>query len=118
MQVRYKNARLQKLCTDLKEAKKNLSGEVPGKLMGTINYINNANNLKDIINYSPFHFHSLKGNRKGQYAIDIGGRKTGYRLIFIAINNDGTTCANNQVYSATAINIVIIQVEEVTNHYE
>ncbi|MDR1701804.1 MAG: hypothetical protein LBR56_03400 [Sporomusaceae bacterium] len=118
MQVRYKNKKLEKLCTDLKEAKKKYSGEIPEKLLSVINFINSASNLTDLINYPPFHFHPLAGTRCGQYAIDIGGRRSGYRLIFMPINNDGTTCTNEQIYSASAVNVIIIQAEEVTNHYE
>lgn len=118
MQIRYTTSKLEKVCTNLKEAKKKYSGIVPEKLHAIINFIENASNLTDIINYIPFHFHHLKGSRKGEYAVDIGGRSSGWRLIIIPIDDSGSTCSNDEVYSKNAVNIVIVQLEEVTNHYE
>ena len=76
MKIEYKTRSLEKVCTNLKEAKKKYSGKIPEKLLAAINYIQAANNLLDVVNYPPFHFHDLQGERKGQYAIDIGGRKS------------------------------------------
>lgn len=118
MQIKYTSSKVKNVCTSLKEAKKKYSGIVPEKLHATINFIENASNITDIINYIPFHFHHLKGSRKGEYAIDIGGRTSGWRLIIIAIDDAGNACPNDEVYGKNAVNIVIVQLEEVTNHYE
>ena len=118
MQILYKNKNLKKICTNIQEAKKKYSGKIPEKLISAINYISSAPSLNDVIEHYPFHFHDLKGVGKGLYVIDIGGRTSKYRLIFIPKMNDGTACTNEQIYGSDAINIEIIQVEEVSNHYE
>ena len=118
MQIRYTNSKVENVCTSLKEAKKKCSDNIPEKLHAAINFIENASSITDVINYIPFHFHHLKGSRMGQYAIDIGGRTSGWRLIMIPIGNNGNACSNDEVYGKNAINIVIVQLEEVTNHYE
>lgn len=61
---------------------------------------------------TPFHFHDLKGNRKGQYAIDVDGRRSGYRIVLKPIDEDIT-----DVFSV-AKSVKIILVWEVGNHYE
>lgn len=118
MNIRYRNSALEKVCTDLKEAKKQYNPKVSMSLHAAINFIQNATSLKDVINYPPFHFHDLQGDRKNQYAIDIAGRKSGYRLIIIPINNSGTKSSKEEIFGKSASNIVIVHLEEVTNHYE
>ena len=118
MKVKYRTKALERVCTNIKEAKKQYSRNIPEKLLSVINYIEIANYLKDIVNYPPFHFHGLDGDRKGQYAIDIGGRRSGYRLIIAPMNDDGTWSSKEEVFSNASANITIVCVEEVSNHYE
>ncbi len=64
-----------------------------------------------------YHLHSLQGDREGQYALDIAGRKAGYRLIIIPLDADGNEWKENDVnvvYRATELIIAW----EVSNHYE
>lgn len=118
MEIRYKTDKLKTTCQDLKKAKKQYGNLVAEKLFSCINYIESAKNLIDIKNYPPFHFEDLKGNRRGEYSISLG-RKLGFRLILKPMNNNGTFCDNLQVYNdAAAIDIVVVQFEEVSNHYE
>ena len=99
------------------KAKKEYGEAVTEKLYSAIDYIESANSIADIREYPPFHFHDLKGKRNGEYAIDLG-RRLGFRLIVRPLDANGETCNNTQIYSAAAIEIVVVQFEEVTNHYE
>ena len=36
-----------------------------------------------------YHLHPLLGNREGQYALDIAGRASSYRLIIIPLDENG-----------------------------
>lgn len=81
MKIIYRTKKLEKQCTNLKTAKKDYGDKIARKLLQAINFIQQAPNLSLIINYRPFHFHDLKADREGQYAIDIGSRRDGYRLI-------------------------------------
>lgn len=70
----------------------------------------------DIKNVPIYRLHPLKGDRKGQFAIDIG-RKLGWRLIIIPEDDEGNE------WDITDINMVyeltnIILVWEVSKHYE
>lgn len=64
-----------------------------------------------------YHLHPLQGQRKGQYALDIAGRRAGYRLIIIPLDANGNEWKESDVsiiYTSTEIIIAW----EVSNHYE
>jgi proteic killer suppression protein len=89
---------------------------VADKLHSLINFLESANNLTDVKNVPIYHLHPLKGDRKGQFAIDIG-RKLGWRLIIVPEDNEGNEwniTDINMVYELTSI----ILVWEVSKHYE
>lgn len=105
------------MCTDLKKAKKDLPSNVAEKLHALINLIESAQNLLDIANMQIYHLHPLQGNRDGQYALDIAGRKSGYRLIIKLIDSDGNEYKEkdmNILYKSTEIVLAL----EVSKHYE
>lgn len=72
--------------------------------------------LKDIQMLQIYNIHPLEGNRKGQYALDLG-RRLGYRLIIIPLDEEGNEFKEkdvNIIYQSTRI----IVTWEVSNHYE
>ena len=109
MKILYKNKKLEKQCTDLKVAKKEVGDKIGRRLLKAINFINEAPNLSLIIDFRPLHFHDLKADRKGQYAIDIGTRRDGYRLILEFDEED---------VFVNAIYIEDIYIAEMGKHYE
>ena len=117
MEIRYKKKELKSICENYGKAKKEYDKDVAEKLFSTINYIETSKSIIDVKNNPSFHFHPLQGNKKGKYAIDLG-RKLGFRLIIKPLNNDGTFSNNEQIYSAKAIEIVVVLLEEVSNHYD
>ena len=117
MQIEYKKDSLKSICTDFNKATKKYNILVAEKLIATINYIENAATLIDVRNYAPFNFHDLKGNKEGLYAIDLG-RKLGYRLIVKPFLINCSPAQITDIFSSNAINIKIIKIEEVSNHYE
>ncbi|MBR5290943.1 MAG: hypothetical protein IKU28_08150 [Erysipelotrichaceae bacterium] len=99
------------------KAKKELSEEIAEGLHSLINILENADNLRDIFKMSIYYLHPLQGKRKGQYALDIAGRRAGYRLIIIPLDPDGNPWKEkdvNIVYKSTQV----ILAWEVTNHYD
>ncbi len=112
MHIVYKNKDVEKICNDINEAKKKYPAKIASKLIKTINFIKSADSLQDIIQYPTFHFHDLKESRKGQFAIDIDGRKSSYRLILKPIDENLT-----DIY-ANAKSVEIIMVWGVSKHYE
>ncbi|APX71723.1 type II toxin-antitoxin system RelE/ParE family toxin [Companilactobacillus allii] len=112
MQIEYKNGKVKKQCCSLKEARKAFSDKIAKKLIKLVNFIESSDNLESIINNPVYHFHKLKGNMDGFYAMDIDGRSKSYRLIvtFDDYNVD-------QVFNDSIL-IVQIRIEEVSKHYE
>lgn len=112
MHIEYKNKNVKNICTNLDDAKKDYPLKIAKKIIRAINYIENADSLMDVIQYQPFHFHGLEGVRKGQYSIDVDGRKSSYRIILKPTEESGTDII------ATAKSVKIIVVWEVSKHYE
>ena len=116
MEVEYKTKKIEKLCKELACAKRVLPTEVAEKLLSHINYIEQATCFADIMNYPPFKFHKLQGDRRDDYALDIG-RKLGYRIIIEPLDEN-----NKSLKKEKDINVIkkctkIVLVVEVTNHY-
>lgn len=112
MKISYTNKDIEEQSTNLRRAKKDFPEKIAKKLHQTINFIEAATSLAVIKNHTPFHFHPLKGKMEGQYAIDIDGRKSEYRLI---LQFDGY---NNEQIFGTPTLIEVIQIKEVSKHYE
>ena len=89
-----------------------MPANVAEKLHALINLIESADNLKDI-----YHLHPLQAKREGQYALDVAGRRAGYRLVIIPLDANGNEWKEknvNIVYKSTEVIIAW----EVSNHYE
>lgn len=117
IEIQYHNSTVKKLCTDLKKAKKELPSVVAEKLHALINLIESSETLQDIAEIRIYHLHPLSGKREGQYALDIAGRKAGYRLVIIPLDADRNEWKEkdvNIIYESTKIVIAW----EVSNHYE
>lgn len=116
MIIKYDNAQIKKMCNNYVLVKRKYGELVADKLIMALEYINASDTLLDIKNNPIFKLHDLKGNRKGQYAIDLG-RKLGFRLILIPLNEKEEQWDNrniNEIYKSTTIVMLL----EVTNHYE
>lgn len=116
MQINYKSPKLQELCSDIRKATKAFNLNVAEKLIATVNYIESAESLMDVRSYPPFHFHQLKNDKKGLCSIYLG-KKLGYRLLVIPLLN-GEKATPEEIFGSKAIEIKIIKIEEVSNHYE
>lgn len=116
MRIEYNNKKLQRLCTDYRYAKKQISYAVSERLHSLINYINSAKNLSDVAVIPTYHLHPLKGKRQGQFALDLG-RKLGWRLIIVPLDEKGAewkTKDTSVIYNSTSVILIL----EVSNHYE
>ena len=90
---------------------------VAEKLHALINLIESSENLQDIAAMQIYHLHPLQRKREGQYALDIAGRKAGYRLVIIPLDANGREWKKKDItiiYKATRAIIAW----EVSNHYE
>lgn len=94
-----------------------MNAKVAEKLFALVNLLESADTLLDIAKLPIYHLHPMHGDRKGQYALDIVGRKEGHRLLFIPLDEGGNE------FEETNTNVIyrsakIIIIWEVTNHYE
>ncbi len=89
---------------------------VKTKLLAAENFIKQAASLQDIINYTPFHFHSMKGKRKNEWSIYLG-KETGYRVTLIPCDEENREITSGDII-AQCKSIKVVMVTEVSNHYE
>ena len=111
MEIRYKDKRIRDICENEKKAIKKYNKIIAEKLIFSIEFLKNSKSLKDVADYNNFRLHELKYKRKRQFAIDLG-KTTGYGLIIEPV----TVNKENEIISYESINI--IEIMEVSNHYE
>lgn len=79
MVISYKTSLLRKVCEDAEVATKKYGTEMAEKIHLRIDQIRAANSVEELVQFRLGRCHSLQGNRKGQYAMDLTHP---YRLVF------------------------------------
>lgn len=119
MKLIYNNNKVKKECCDEKFACKTHGKNVADKILSSVQYLENADELLDIKNFIPFHFELLYKDdkiKKRTYSIRLGA-KTGYRLLLCVLDANKEVIyndSNNSLYSKA----VYIEVIKITNHYQ
>lgn len=85
MEITYKTRRIEKICTIANEAEKKYGLQMAEKIHQRIDEIDASETVEEMIQFHIGRCHMLKGDRKGQYAMDLVHR---YRLIFEKIGNE------------------------------
>lgn len=116
IQIQYRNNKLEKICHDYKKAQKEYNTNVAEKLLALIKLLERVECLNDVYMLRQYNLHPLHGDRKGQYAMDLG-RKLGFRLIIIPLNEDGNVWEEKDLQKVYRITTIIL-VWEVSKHYE
>lgn len=80
MKILFANKKVRKLCENQREAEKQLGSQCARKLRARLSDIEAASRVTELVVGSP---HSLKGNRYGQFALNLAG---GWRLVFSPAN--------------------------------
>lgn len=115
MNIVFKNRKIEKqFCYQYRKSWK-YPQQVQLKLKMTEDYIRSASSLLDIANYTPFHFHQLKGDRKGEWSIYLGN--TGYRVVLVPCDDNEKKILEGDIMSKCK-SIKVVQIMEVSNHYE
>ncbi len=115
MNITYKNTTAEKQFSSEYKKQWRYPKQVQTKLQAAENYIKRAESLLDIVNYRPFHFHQLHGDRNREWSIYLGN--TGYRVTLIPCDAQGKPIVTGDVISQCK-SIRIVMVTEVSNHYE
>ena len=79
MRITYKNNKLEKICTDAEVAEKEYDKRMAYKINECIRQLSAAVSVEWLIQKRISRCHSLKGDRKGQFAMDLVHP---YRLVF------------------------------------
>lgn len=124
MRVIYKDAKVEEICNDLKKATKFFGGqkELAVSLLSRINALNQAENIKDIIVQKQMRFHKLINKGKGKnfdgfFAIDVKTIREKWRIILEPLDEKEqpfVPCNIDEI----AMNVRIIEIKEVSEHYE
>lgn len=85
MDIKYKNKKLQKICTDADTARKTYGKRMAAKIHTRIAELDAADDVETMVRYRIGRCHALTGNRKGQFALDL---EHPYRLIFTEVNTE------------------------------
>lgn len=85
LEISYKNNKIKKVCTDAKTSDRAYDKEMSEKIQMRIDEIRAADTVEDMIKFKIGRCHSLKNNRKGQYAVDLVHP---YRLVFEKHGNE------------------------------
>lgn len=115
MEILYKNKTAEQQFSSKYKSKWRYPEQVKTNLQAAENAFKAATSLQDIASYPPFHFHSLKGDRKNEWSIYLGN--TGYRVALIPCDDDGNTITSGDII-AQCKKIKVVLVTEVSNHYE
>ncbi len=119
MKILYANHRVEKQCTSLTEATRLFGGNknLAVSLLSRINAMENAEVIKDIIMMPPFHFHELKGNLQGYFAVDVKTRRDKWRILLCPLDQDGKRFDPCHIDEIAAV-VKIVEIREVSAHYE
>ena len=79
MQVKYKNKKIEKICTDASTARKKYGFEMACKIQQRVDELKAAVNVEMMLKFGIGRCHPLVQNRYGQYALDLVHP---YRLVF------------------------------------
>lgn len=123
MELIFVDSKVEKQCTNKKDAKKLFGGNeaLAISLLARINALAEAETIKDIIVQKQFHFHDLhdKGHNKldGYFAIDVKSRTDPWRIILRPLDNNKepyNPCNIDEIASV----VEIVEIKEVSKHYE
>ena len=85
MEIRYKTHKIEKVCTIACEAEKRYGMKMALKIHQRIDEIDAPDTVEEMVQFHIGRCHPLKGDRKGQYAMDLVHP---YRLVFEKIGNE------------------------------
>ncbi len=109
MEITFKTNKLQKIFSSSSSLIQEYGVDRGKAIKKRINFIMSATNLAEIPTDKPFRRHSLKGKRKGLFAIDINKN---YRLIFKPNNTPLTNDKNFGLNLSLITSIKILDVED------
>lgn len=85
LDITYKNRKIERICTNAKVADREYGSQMSAKIHMRIDEIRAVDTVEEMIQFRIGRCHALKGNRKGQYTVDL---EHPYRLVFTKHGNE------------------------------
>lgn len=85
LDITYKNRKIERICTNAKVADREYGSQMSAKIHMRIDEIRAVDTVEEMIQFRIGRCHALKGNRKGQYVVDL---EHPYRLVFTKHGNE------------------------------
>ena len=123
MEIIFSTAKIEKICTDFKAARRFFGGEerLARGLLARVNSLEQAPTMKDIVVQKHLRFHALskKGRRdlRGMFAVDITNSRNPWRLIVQPLNKGKEPFDPCHIDEIAEI-VEVVGIIEVSNHYE
>ena len=109
MQITFRTGKLQKACSQSKEAVKQYGPQSGAKLEQRMMELAAASCLDEVSRLSPARCHELKGARKGQLSVDL---QHPYRLLFIPADDPPALKGDGGIDWHAVKEIEIIDIED------
>lgn len=109
MEIHFKDKKIRELCEKRAIAEKKLGSASARKLRSRLDDLDAANRVTDLTAGNP---HPLKGNRSGQFALDLAG---GWRLVFAP---DHDLCPVHDDQSIDWSKVTIISIEFIGDYHD
>lgn len=104
MDITFKNSKLQKLANSSKEALRKLGKQNAAKLSQRLDELKAAGTLEDMRHLPAARCHELKGDRKGELAVNLHG---GDRMVFKP-NHDPTPTKDDGGLDWTQVTAILV----------
>ena len=109
MEVSFKTRKLQKNCNKRKKCVKKYGQICAKKIRARLDELTDSPNLKCMKHLPQARFHALKGDRKGQYAVDVQHPK---RLIFKPNHNPLPRLDDGGIDLEKITSVLVIEIED------
>ncbi|MEI8172370.1 MAG: type II toxin-antitoxin system RelE/ParE family toxin [Deltaproteobacteria bacterium] len=107
MDIYFRTKKLQKICSEEKEMRKQLGMKCAEKLEQRMMELKAADTLSDISYLPPSRCHELTGKRAGQLSVDL---ENPYRLLFFPANDPIPRLKGGGINRARVTKIEIIEI--------
>jgi toxin HigB-1 len=114
VKVSYKTNKLKDLLNTQKDLIRAFGKKVAKAVMVRHQLLKSSSTLQDLPHTPPVRCHALKGNRKGQYAMDTAA-KSGFRIIF---RPDHEPVPENKDGSVDRSQVTDVEVLDVINYHD
>ena len=114
MQINYINKKVKERFSPEFSNKWDYPDNIKEKMLALENAMVEAENLYDISCLPQYRFHRLEGKRKDEWSLSVGRK---YRVTLIPCDEQGKYIKEGDIL-AKCKNITIVEITEVSNHYE